>query len=53
MRPQLFLSLEFPARLYENVYVALRKMSINSKSIYGDLGGLAKSIRMELQSYTL
>ncbi len=47
------LKFRVPARLYENVYVALRKMSINSKSIYGDLGGLAKSIRMELQSYTL
>lgn len=38
--------------LYEGIYVALRKMSINSKSIYGDLSGLAKSIRMELHSYT-
>lgn len=46
------LKIRIPARLYEGVYVALRKMSINSKSIYGDLGGLAKSIRMELQSYT-
>ncbi len=41
-----------PATLYEGIYVALRKMSINSKSIYGDLSGLAKSIRMELQAYT-
>ncbi|PIT83632.1 FRG domain-containing protein [Limnohabitans sp. 15K] len=41
-----------PASLYEGIYVALRKMSINSKSIYGDLTGLAKSIRMELQAYT-
>jgi hypothetical protein len=47
------LKFRVPASLYEGVYVALRKMSINSKSIYGDLGGLAKSIRMELQSYTL
>lgn len=46
------LKIRIPARLYEGVYVALRKMSINSKSIYGDLAGLAKSIRMELQSYT-
>lgn len=46
------LKLRIPARFYEGVYVALRKMSINAKSIYGDLGGLAKSIRMELQSYT-
>lgn len=41
-----------PAALYEGIFVALRKMSINSKSIYGDLSGLAKSIRMELQAYT-
>jgi hypothetical protein len=41
-----------PAVLYEGIYVALRKMNINSKSIYGDLSGLAKSIRMELQAYT-
>jgi hypothetical protein len=41
-----------PSILYEGVYVALRKISINSKSIYGDLSGLAKSIRMELQAYT-
>ena len=41
-----------PANLYEGIFVALRKMSINSKSIYGDLSGLAKSIRMELQAYT-
>jgi hypothetical protein len=46
------LKIRIPASLYEGVYVTLRKMSINSKSIYGDLAGLAKSIRMELQSYT-
>ena len=38
--------------LYKNCYALLRKMSINSKSIYGDLAGLARSIRMELQTYT-
>lgn len=38
--------------LYENVYALLRKMNINSKSIYGDLSGLAKAIKMELQVYT-
>lgn len=41
-----------PSQVYEGVYVALRKMSINSKSIYGDLSGLAKAIRMEMQAYT-
>ncbi|MFM0466791.1 FRG domain-containing protein [Paraburkholderia strydomiana] len=43
--------LTIPAELYEGIFVALRKMSINSKSIYGDLAGLAKSIRMELNAY--
>ena len=38
--------------LYSNCYALLRKMSINSKTIYGDLSGLARSIRMELQTYT-
>lgn len=42
-----------PAALYENIYVALRKMNINSKVIYGDLAGLARSIRMHLQVYTV
>ena len=38
--------------LYENVYALLRKVGINAKSIYGDLTGLAKAIKMELQVYT-
>lgn len=50
--PANLIKIRIPASLYEGVYVALRKMSINSKSIYGDLAGLAKSIRMELQPYT-
>ncbi|MGQ7938243.1 FRG domain-containing protein [Paraburkholderia sp. D1E] len=40
-----------PASLYEGAVVALRKMGINSKTIYGDLGGLAKSIKMEMSVY--
>jgi len=40
-----------PPDLYEGVFVALRKMGINSKTMYGDLAGLAKSIRMELSAY--
>jgi hypothetical protein len=39
--------------MYESVYALLRKMGINAKSIYGDLSGLAKAIRMELQVYTI
>lgn len=45
------LKIKIPHNLYEPIFVALRKMSINSKSIYGDLSGLAKSIRMELHAY--
>jgi hypothetical protein len=41
-----------PGNLYENIYVALRKMNINSKVIYGDLSGLARSIKMHLLPYT-
>lgn len=45
------IKIRIPLTLYEPIFVALRKMSINSKSIYGDLSGLAKSIRMELHAY--
>ena len=38
-------------KLYEGVYVALRKMNINAKTIYGDLAGLAKNIRMEIVAH--
>jgi hypothetical protein len=44
--------IRIPGHLYEGIYVALRKMNINSKVIYGDLAGLARSIKMELQAYT-
>ncbi len=37
--------------LYETVYVLLRKANITSKSIYGDLEGLGRSVRMELAAY--
>lgn len=36
------------ANLYNNIYVLLRKMNINSKTIYGDLQGLARSIKMDM-----
>jgi hypothetical protein len=39
--------------LYQPVYALLRKVGINAKSIYGDLTGLAKSIKMELQAHTV
>jgi FRG domain len=39
--------------LYEGIFVLLRKMNITSKSLYGDLDGLARSIRMEMQAYAI
>lgn len=38
--------------LYQSTFALLRKMNLTSKSLYGDLGGLASSIRMELQVYS-
>jgi hypothetical protein len=38
--------------LYDNVYALLRQANISSKSIYGDLEGLGRSVRMELAAYT-
>jgi hypothetical protein len=43
--------IRIPASLYTSCYVALRKMNINSKSLYGDLFGLAKAIRMDFSVY--
>ena len=40
-----------PLALYENLFALLRKMNITSKSIYGDLQGLCRAIRMEIQIY--
>ena len=37
--------------LYEGIFALLRKMNVTSKSIYGDLNGLARSIKMQLQIY--
>lgn len=40
-----------PSNLYEQLYALLRKMNITSKSIYGDLQGLARSLKMEMSIY--
>ncbi len=45
--------MEIPSELAKGVYALLRKMNVTSKSLYGDLGGLAKSIRMEMQVYAV
>jgi hypothetical protein len=39
--------------LYRGLFALLRKMNVTSKSLYGDLEGLARSIRMELQLYSV
>ena len=40
-----------PHSLYHGIFALLRKMNITSKSLYGDLDGLARAIRMEMQVY--
>ena len=39
-------------RLYKPLYALLRKMNLTSKNLYGDLDGLAREIRMEMQVYS-
>jgi hypothetical protein len=47
------IKLQRPGDLYTGVVALLRKVNLTSKSLYGDLGGLARSIRMELQLYSV
>lgn len=42
-----------PAVLSSGIFALLRKMNITSKSLYGDLDGLARSIRMQMQIYAV
>lgn len=42
-----------PRTLYTGLFSLLRKMNITSKSLYGDLDGLARSLRMEMQVYSV
>jgi hypothetical protein len=41
-----------PGNLWDYVYTLLGKMNINSKTIYGDLEGLSKSIKLFMKAYT-
>lgn len=41
-----------PNELGGSIYALLRKMNLTSKNLYGDLEGLAKSIRMEMLVYS-
>lgn len=42
-----------PSSLYEQIFALLRKMNITSKSLYGNLDGLARSIKMQMQIYSV
>lgn len=44
--------LEFPAKYWDNYYTILDKMNINGKTVYGDLEGLSKQIKMFIQAYS-
>src|SRR5438270_14083986 len=48
-----FIKFTIAACLYPNIFALLRKMNVTSKSLYGDLDGLARSIRMQLQVYSV
>lgn len=39
-------------KFYRGVFALLRKMNITSKSLYGDLDGLALSLKMQMQVYS-
>jgi hypothetical protein len=41
-----------PGILWDHIYTLLEKMNINSKTIYGDLKGLSKSIELFIKAYT-
>lgn len=43
--------LVIPSKFYEGIFALLRKMNLTSKNLYGDLDGLARSIRMQMQIY--
>jgi hypothetical protein len=47
-----FIKFTIDSSLYKNIFTLLRKMNVTSKSLYGDLDGLARSIRMQLQVYS-
>ncbi|WP_315450389.1 FRG domain-containing protein [uncultured Treponema sp.] len=44
--------LEFSANFWDNYYTILNKMNINGKTVYGDLEGLSKQIKMVIQAYS-
>ncbi len=41
-----------PNSFWDNIYTLLRRMNIDSKTIYGDLEGLSKSIKLFMRAYS-
>jgi len=41
-----------PNSFWDNIYTLLQRMNIDSKTIYGDLEGLSKSIKLFMQAYS-
>ena len=48
-----FIKIIIPINFYKNLFALLEKINLNSKVIYGDLSGLAKSIKMKNLVYNL
>jgi hypothetical protein len=48
-----FIKFIIDSSLYESIFALLRKMNVTSKSLYGDLDGFARSIRMQMQVYSV
>ena len=44
--------LKFAAKYWDNYFTILNKMNINGKTVYGDLDGLSKQIKMFIQAYS-
>ncbi|MEL7500657.1 MAG: FRG domain-containing protein, partial [Planctomycetota bacterium] len=44
--------LQIKSELHEQIFALLRKMNLTSKTLFGDVMGLAKSIKMEMQVYS-
>jgi hypothetical protein len=41
-----------PKSFWDNIYTLLQRMNIDSKTIYGDLEGLSKSIKLFIRAYS-
>ena len=46
-----FIKYNFSGKYWDDIYKRLSKMNINSKTIYGDLEGLSKSIKMFMKAH--